>query len=67
MSEPGNGKQLMSVGGEEEENCPGKMAGRKALPVQISDDRDISMLRAWLSLGDEECPLLGVNVLSHAP
>ena len=67
MSEPGNGKRLMSVGGEEEENCPGKTAGRKALPVQISDDRDISMLCAWLSLGDEECPLLEVNVLSHAP
>ena len=67
MSEPRNGKQLMSVGGEEEEDCPGKMAGRKALPVQISDDRDISMLSAWLSLGDGECPLLGVNVLSQAP
>ena len=65
MSEPRNGKQLMSVGGEEEEDCPGKMAGRKALPVRISDD--ISMLCAWLSLGDGECPLLGVNVLSHAP
>ena len=67
MSEPGNGKQLMSVGGEEEEDCPGKMAGRKALPVRISDDRDISMLCAWLSLGDGECPLLVGNVLSHAP
>ena len=58
----------MSVGGEEEgEDCPGKMAGRKALLVRIRDDRDISMLCAWPSLGDGECPLLVGNVLSHAP
>ena len=52
---------------EEEDDCPGKMAGRKAPPVQIRDETGISIACAWLSLTDEERPLLGVSVLSRAP
>ena len=46
--------------------CCGSMSGLKAL-AQIRDDGDISILFACLRLGNGESPLLGVDVLSHAP
>ena len=69
MSEPSNGtgKQWMSVGGEEEEVCPGKMSGRKTPLLQVRAERDISMLCTGLSLGDGECPLLRMAVPTHVP
>jgi len=51
--------------GKEEEDCPENTAGRKFPPVPSRDDTDISIWCACHSLGDRECPLLGVAVLSH--
>ena len=51
LSEARNGKQWMSVGGEGEEVCPGKMSERKTPLPQVRDERDffhvVCMPRKW--------------------
>ena len=43
----------------DEEDSPENATGRKVPPVPISDDEDVSILCACLSLTDGESPLLG--------
>ena len=63
LSEARNGKQWMSVDGEEEEVCPGKKSGRKTPLLQVRDERDFSMLCACLENG--EGPLLRVAIMPN--
>jgi len=60
-----SGGCLQTEDQDEEEDSFDSSAGRKACPVPVRDDTGVSIWCAWLRLGDGECPLLGVAVLSH--
>jgi len=50
---------------EEEEDCPENSTEKKFPPLPVGVIIDIAVWCACLSLGDGECPLLGMAVLSH--